>query len=64
MVVKLEKDGIEENLYQRACRLFPHKEGWNRQATHVMRAKWIRAVMMLGDKWVYHKSHYAQRKTT
>ena len=54
---------MAESLYQKACRLFPHQNDWTRQATHVMRAKWIRAIYYLGPKWHLHQENYIQRKT-
>ena len=53
---------MTESLYQKACRLFPHKSNWTRQAVHVMRAKWIRAILVMGNKWIYHHDNYIKHR--
>lgn len=54
---------MSETLYQKACRLWPHNPDWTRQAVHRSRAKYIRAVFYLGDKWILHKAHFVKNKT-
>jgi hypothetical protein len=50
------------NLYKQACKLWRYNDYTARRVTQQLRAKWIKAVQRMGQKWLMHPDNFVTRK--
>ena len=55
------QDAPLNSLVRQAIRLYPHHPYTHRHTVNRLRRGWIVAVQFLGEKWILHPAHRAQR---